>query len=166
MPKLSAGVLLYRIINRKLEVLLVHPGGPFWAKKDAGAWSLPKGEYLEGEEPWAAAQREFREETGQSVPTNEPLPLGEVKYNNKVLTAWAIEGDLDVRSLHSNLFSMEWPLHSGTKQEFPEVDRGEWCSALSARTKLVDGQVEFISRLEDLLHIEPPVVPPTQTSFL
>jgi len=166
MPKLSAGILLYRSRDQIFEVFLVHPGGPFWAKKDQGAWSLPKGEYIEGEDAWAAARREFTEETGQSAPTGEPTELGEVKYGNKRLTAWAVQGDLDHRNIQSNLFSMEWPPRSGKTEEFPEVDKAGWFDLATARQKLVSGQVDFVIRLEEKLDIPAPTPPPEQTSLL
>lgn len=153
MPKLSAGIVLYRRGGRKdgqnLEVFLVHPGGPFWAKKDAGAWSIPKGEYESGEDPLAAARREFEEETSVALPAGEAMPLGEVKQaGGKVVTAWAIEGDCDAETIHSNLFQMEWPPKSGRMREFPEVDRAGWFSFDEAREKLLKGQVTFLDRLE------------------
>lgn len=162
MPKLSAGILLYRINNKNLEVLLVHPGGPFWAKKDNGAWSLPKGEYAAEEDPWAAAQREFSEELGCAAPTGERIELGEVKYSNKILTAWAVQGDLDPTSIKSNTFTMQWPPKSDQTQEFPEVDRAEWCSVAVAQTKLVPGQVALVTRLAEQLDM----TPPAQTKLL
>jgi len=147
MPKLSAGILLYKQTNSKLEVFLVHPGGPFWAKKDESSWSVPKGEYLENEEPWQAAQREFNEETGFVAPVGDRIELGEVKYSNKLLTVWAVEGTLDARRVQSNTFTMEWPPKTGKKQEFPEVDRAGWFTPVYAKQKLVKGQVELIDRL-------------------
>jgi predicted NUDIX family NTP pyrophosphohydrolase len=125
--KLSAGILLYRGRGHARRVLLVHPGGPFWAKKDDGAWSIPKGEYDEGEDPLAVARREFEEELGSPVPSGGIIELGElVQPSRKQITAYAIEGDFDPSSLKSNLFEMEWPPKSGTMQSFPEVDRAEW----------------------------------------
>lgn len=148
MPKLSAGVLLYRTRERVVEVLIAHPGGPFWARKDDGAWSIPKGEYTEGEEPWAAAQREFSEELGLSVPDGPRLDLGEVKQSGgKVVTAFAVHGDLDVSDARSNTFELEWPKGSGMVREFPEVDRVGWFSVAQARVKLLKGQLAFIDRL-------------------
>ncbi|HSX28123.1 MAG TPA: NUDIX domain-containing protein [Candidatus Saccharimonadales bacterium] len=167
MPKLSAGILVYRGSQQQLEVFLVHPGGPFWAKKDKGAWSLPKGEYAEGETPWEAAKREFQEETGQPVPGGEPLELGQVKYGNKILTAWAIAGEMDASRVSSNMFSMEWPPRSGKTQEFPEVDRAGWFTPAVAQTKLVSGQVELVDRLLQKLGIsQPQNDEPTQISLL
>lgn len=147
MPKRSAGMLMYRRAGARLEVLLVHPGGPFWAKKDLGAWSLPKGEYAAGEEPLAVAMREFEEETG-ARPSGDFLPLGEsVQPGRKIVTAWAVEGDFDVGAFKSNLFEMEWPPKSGRKTSFPEVDRAEWFSIEDARKKILRGQSAFLDRL-------------------
>ena len=147
MPKRSAGMLMYRRAGARLEVLLVHPGGPFWAKKDLGAWSLPKGEYAAGEEPLAVAMREFEEETG-ARPSGDFLPLGEsVQPGRKIVTAWAVEGDFDVGALKSNPFEMEWPPKSGRKTSFPEVDRAEWFSIEDARKKILRGQGAFLDRL-------------------
>ncbi len=138
---------MYRRAGPSVEVLLVHPGGPFWAKKDLGAWSIPKGEYSAGEEPLAVAVREFEEETGARV-RGEFLPLGElIQPGRKVVTAWAVEGDFDVSALKSNLFEMEWPPKSGRKTSFPEVDRAQWFSVADARRKILPGQSPFIDRL-------------------
>jgi len=140
-------MLMYRRAGARLEVLLVHPGGPFWAKKDLGAWSIPKGEYAAGEEPLAVAMREFEEETG-ARPSGDFLPLGEsVQPGRKIVTAWAVEGDFDVGALKSNLFEMEWPPKSGRKTSFPEVDRAEWFSIEDARKKILRGQGAFLDRL-------------------
>jgi predicted NUDIX family NTP pyrophosphohydrolase len=131
-----------------LEVLLVHPGGPFWKNKDQGAWSLPKGEYAEGEEPLTAALREFEEETGLR-PEGDFRPLGEVRQaGGKVVTAWAFEGDFDPGTLRSNLFSLEWPRGSGKMREFPEIDRAGWFGVDAAREKILKGQAPFLDRLE------------------
>jgi len=138
---------MYRRAGAGVEVLLVHPGGPFWAKKDLGAWSIPKGEYAAGEEPLAVAMREFEEETG-ARPRGDFLPLGEsVQPGRKIVTAWAVEGDFDVGALKSNLFEMEWPPKSGRKTSFPEVDRAEWFSIEDARKKILPGQSAFLDRL-------------------
>jgi predicted NUDIX family NTP pyrophosphohydrolase len=146
MPKRSAGLLLYRR-NKELEVFLVHPGGPFWAKRDLGAWSIPKGEYEVDEEPLAAARREFEEETGFPA-TGNFIELGELKQpGGKVVSAWAFEGDFDANNLRSNAFAMEWPPRSGRKIEFPEVDRGCWYSIEDAKQRLLPGQCEFLNRL-------------------
>lgn len=145
--------MLYRQSGEELEVLLVHPGGPFWAKKDAGSWSVPKGEYVQGEDPWAAARREFKEETGFDAPQRDPLELGEVQYNNKKLTVWAMAGNLDARWVQSNTFIIEWPPKTGRKQDFPEVDRAGWFTPGYAKEKLVKGQVELIDRLCEKLGV-------------
>jgi predicted NUDIX family NTP pyrophosphohydrolase len=152
MPKLSAGLLLYRRTNRDVEVLLVHPGGPFWAKKDDGAWSIPKGEYEIGEDPFEVAIREFEEELGVAPPpADDAVPLGELRQpSGKRVTAWALEGNVDVREVHSNTFPMEWPPRSGRMQEVPEVDRADWFDLETARRKLLRGQVAFLDRLPDL----------------
>jgi len=145
----SAGILLYRKVENRLEVLLVHPGGPFWAKKDAGAWSIPKGEYEEGDDPRAAALREFEEELGSALPAGtELVELGTVKLKSgKRITAFAAEGDLDAETISSNTFEMEWPPRSGRMQAFPEVDRAGWFSIEEAREKLNPAQAEFLVRL-------------------
>jgi predicted NUDIX family NTP pyrophosphohydrolase len=146
----SAGVLVYRRRTR-LEVLLVHPGGPFWAKKDAGAWSIPKGEFGEGEDPLTAARRELAEETGLVV-DGELRPLGSVKQaGGKVVHAWALEGDLDADAIRSNTFSMEWPPRSGRMQQFPEVDRAAWFGIDEARVKLLKGQLPLLDALCQLV---------------
>ncbi|MBB6145753.1 putative NUDIX family NTP pyrophosphohydrolase [Silvibacterium bohemicum] len=140
MPKLSAGLLMYRRSHDGIEVFLVHPGGPFWAQKDLGAWSIPKGEYLEGELPLQAAMREFREETGFEV-DGEPFELGTIKQNSgKLVSVWAIEGDCDPASLVSNTCEIEWPPRSGRKMEIPEVDRGAWFDIDQARQHILQSQ--------------------------
>ena len=150
MPKRSAGILMYRRGPHGLEVLLVHPGGPFWARKDLGAWSIPKGEYSEGDEPLATAIREFAEETG-AHPRGEFHPLGELTQpGRKIVTAFAVEGDFDPATLKSNTFELEWPPKSGRKATFPEVDRAEWFSLEMAREKILAGQREFLTRLLEL----------------
>jgi predicted NUDIX family NTP pyrophosphohydrolase len=144
----SAGIVLYRAGDGGLEVLLVHPGGPFWAKKDLGAWSIPKGEYEPDEDPQACALREFEEETGTRLAAPELLELGAVTQRaGKEVTAWAARGDLDAAAVRSNSFTMEWPPRSGREQEFPEVDRAAWFALDEARTKLVGAQVELLDRL-------------------
>jgi predicted NUDIX family NTP pyrophosphohydrolase len=149
--KISAGLLLYRR-RGELEVFLVHPGGPFWAKKDAGAWSVPKGEIGEGEEPLQAAQREFLEETGFPI-GGEFRPLELLKQSGgKSVHAWAVEADCDPSELRSNLFSLEWPPKSGQTREFPEVDRAAWFTIPQAREKILKGQIGFIDQLVGLLH--------------
>jgi predicted NUDIX family NTP pyrophosphohydrolase len=146
--KRSAGILLYRVGPDGPSVLLVHPGGPFWARRDAGAWSIPKGEYDDGEDPRACALREFEEETGTALSAGELVELGSVKQKSgKVVTAWAAEGDLDSDSVRSNTFTMEWPPRSGQTAEFPEIDRAEWFAVDEAREKLVAAQSEFVDRL-------------------
>jgi predicted NUDIX family NTP pyrophosphohydrolase len=150
MPKRSAGILMYRRGAQGLEVLLVHPGGPFWARKDLGAWSIPKGEYSEGDAPLAAAIREFAEETG-THPRGELRPLGELTQpGRKIVTAFALEGDFDPTTLKSNTFELEWPPKSGRRATFPEVDRAGWFSLETARTKILPGQREFITRLLEM----------------
>jgi predicted NUDIX family NTP pyrophosphohydrolase len=144
----SAGILLYRHGASGPEVLLGHMGGPFWARKDDGAWSLPKGEHGPDEEPLAVARREFEEETGSPVPAVDLVPLGECRVTRvKVLTVWACEGDLDAGACRSNTFQLEWPPRSGRMQEFPEIDRAAWFAVDEARAKLVKGQVPFLDRL-------------------
>jgi predicted NUDIX family NTP pyrophosphohydrolase len=148
----SAGILLYRLRDGEPEVLIVHPGGPFWARKDAGAWSIPKGEYDDGEDPHACALREFEEETGTLLDPDELADLGEVRLRSgKQVTAWAVEGDLDADTVVSNTFEMEWPPRSGRRQEFPEVDRAGWFALDEARAKLNPAQGAFLDRLRDLL---------------
>jgi len=145
--KRSAGVLMYRRGASGLELLLVHPGGPFWKNKDLGAWSIPKGEYAEGEDPLAVAKRELEEETG-ARPSGDFLPLGDVvQGGGKVVTAFALAGDLDPATLRSNTFELEWPPRSGRKASFPEVDRAQWFSPAEARAKILNGQSELIARL-------------------
>lgn len=146
--RLSAGLLLYRGTGEDIEVLIAHPGGPFWARKDNGAWSIPKGEYTPDEDPLAAARREFAEELGLPVPDGDPVALGQVKQSGgKVVTAYALAADLDIAEARSNTFEMEWPPRSGRMQEFPEIDRVAWVSVEEARAKLLKGQVAFLDRL-------------------
>jgi len=146
MAKHSAGLLMYRRKN-SLEVFLVHPGGPFWAKKDLGAWSIPKGEYAEGEDPLTAARREFQEETG-FVAQGEFISLGEVKQaGGKLVTAWAFEGDCDPDKLTSNSCQIEWPPRSGRVLEFPEADRGGWFSIDEAKARLLKSQLNLLDML-------------------
>ena len=156
MKKRSAGILLFRFNNAALEVLLVHPGGPYWVDKDAGAWSIPKGEYSEGEDALAAAKREFAEETGVKV-EGEFLPLGDVKQaGGKIVQAWALEGDLDPSLIRSNTFALEWPPRSGSVREFPEVDSARWFLMPVAKQKLLFGQREFLVRLCDRFGADAP----------
>ena len=152
MPRTSAGLLLYRRRDGGVEVLVGHMGGPFWARKDEAAWSIPKGEHGPGDDPFAAALREFEEELGSPVPATDFLALGEVRQSGgKVLTVWAAEGDLDATACRSNTFEIEWPPRSGRMQEFPEIDRAAWVGVDVARTKLVKGQVPLLDRLLGLL---------------
>jgi predicted NUDIX family NTP pyrophosphohydrolase len=153
MPKRSAGILLYRFAgDGTCEVLVGHMGGPFWAKKDAGAWSIPKGEYVDSEVPFDVARREFEEELGSPVPATEFVELGDVKQSGgKVLTVWAAEGDLDTATSVSNTFELEWPPRSGRIQEFPEIDGSAWLPIAEAREALVKGQVPLLDRLEEHL---------------
>jgi predicted NUDIX family NTP pyrophosphohydrolase len=151
MPKRSAGLIMYRKQEGHLEVFLVHPGGPFWAKKDAGAWSIPKGEFEEGEDPLAAARREFHEETG-FVAQGNFLELGVVKQaGGKVVTAWAFEGDCDPVDLVSNICEIEWPPKSGRRLQFPEADRGYWFSVTEARERILKSQEPFLGKLSTVL---------------
>ncbi|MGH9297696.1 MAG: NUDIX domain-containing protein, partial [Acidimicrobiales bacterium] len=142
MPRSSAGLMLYRVRgNGELEVLLAHPGGPWFARKDHGAWTVPKGEYEAGEEPAAAADREFAEEIGQVAPSGERIDLGEVRQTSgKRVRCYAVEGDLEAGACHSNLFEMEWPPGSGSMQRFPEVDRAEWFASAEAKLRLNPAQ--------------------------
>jgi predicted NUDIX family NTP pyrophosphohydrolase len=146
--KLSAGILLYRVCSGAPEVFLVHPGGPFWTNKDAGAWSLPKGEFEDGDDPLETAQREFLEETGSAVGGPFAALTPRKQKSGKLVHAWAVEGDIDASSIRSNTFSMEWPPRSGKQQEFPEVDRGEWFTIPAAREKIQEGQLGFLDELE------------------
>lgn len=132
--------------------MLVHMGGPYWERRDAGAWSIPKGEHEPAEDPFAAARRELTEETGLAPPSGEPIDLGEVRQSSgKLVHAWAIEADVDVSSITSNSFALEWPRGSGTMRSFPEVDRAAWFDLDEARTKLVKGQVPFLASLAHAL---------------
>ncbi|MDB5063489.1 MAG: hypothetical protein JWP67_3332 [Mucilaginibacter sp.] len=151
MLKQSAGILLYRMTDEQLQVFLVHPGGPFFRKKDEGAWSIPKGEYVDGEEPLAAAQREFEEETGQTIRGNF-VKLQPVKQKSgKVVQAWAVEGDIDHNAIISNLFEIEWPPKSGKRVSFPEIDRAGWFIIDIAKQKIIPGQMGLIEELEKLI---------------
>lgn len=158
MPKRSAGILLYRRTAAGLEVLLVHPGGPFWAKKDVGAWSIPKGEYSADEDALAAAKREFAEETGLRL-EGEFLALGSFRQSSaKTVEVWAVEGDADAAGIASNTFAMEWPPRSGRMQDFPEVDRAAWFAAPEAARKILKGQMPILDALYSRLraHAGPP----------
>lgn len=150
MPKESAGILLYRKRLSRMEVLLVHPGGPFWARKDLGSWSIPKGEYIEGEEARLAAVREFREETGYT-PDGEFIRLTSIRQKgHKTVHCWAVPGDFQPEDLVSNTFEMEWPPKSGKMKAFPEVDRAAWFSIPEAKEKINERQVSFLEQLEQL----------------
>ena len=152
MPKRSAGILLYRWPNGEPEVLLVHPGGPYWEKKDLGAWSIPKGEYDDAEDPRACALREFEEELGARPPEGELAALGTAKQSGgKVVTAWAVEGDLDPAGARSNTFTLEWPPRSGVMRDFPEVDRADWFPLDDARERINPAQAVFLDRLREEL---------------
>jgi predicted NUDIX family NTP pyrophosphohydrolase len=151
MGKQSAGILLYRKINNLLQVFLVHPGGPFFAKKDDGSWSIPKGEFLDDEDPLAAAKREFSEETGQAIDGDfKPLSPITQKGGKKVF-AWAIEGDIDHETIVSNDFEIEWPPRSGKKQVFPEIDKAGWFEVEEAKIKINPAQAELIENLKIIL---------------
>jgi predicted NUDIX family NTP pyrophosphohydrolase len=157
MPKLSAGLLLYRITDGVIEVLLAHPGGPFWARKDEGAWSIPKGEYVEGEDPWTVAQREFQEELGKTPPDGARIDFDPIKQpGGKVVTAFAVRGDLDLDGTFSNTFTLEWPKGSGNVRDYPEVDRVGWFPVAQARSKLLKGQRPLLDRLVDVLEAGEP----------
>jgi predicted NUDIX family NTP pyrophosphohydrolase len=147
MPKQSAGILLYRNTGGRVEVFLVHPGGPFWAKKDDGAWSIPKGEFADGEEALEAAKREFQEETSFSI-EGTFIPLNPVKQpGGKTVYAWAVEGDIDAGAIRSNTFSIEWPKGSGKSKSYPEVDRADWFDLTTAKIKILKGQVGLLEQL-------------------
>ena len=148
MPKLSAGLLLYRFDDGSLEVLIGHPGGPFWAKKDDGAWSIPKGEYADGEDPWHAARREFEEELGKPPPDGPRIDFPPLRQpSGKIITAFAVRGDLDLHGTVSNTFTVEWPKGSGNVREYPEIDRADWFSVVEARLKLLKGQRPLLDQL-------------------
>uniref|UniRef100_UPI003D8E9695 NUDIX domain-containing protein n=1 Tax=Gordonia sp. B7-2 TaxID=3420932 RepID=UPI003D8E9695 len=150
--KRSAGILLYRRSDDGVDVLVAHPGGPLWARKDDGAWSIPKGLVEPDESAWETARREFAEEIGSSVPDGGHIDLGEVTLKSgKVVVAFGVEGDLDVTTVRSNTFEMVWPPRSGQMQSFPEIDRAEWMSPDTARVKLNPAQAAFVDRLLDLL---------------
>jgi len=149
----SAGLLLYRRTpDGRVEVLLAHPGGPLWAKRDEGVWTVPKGEFHEGEEAWAVARREFEEETGHPPPDGDPIELGEIRQKGgKLVEAWAMEGDLDPATSHSNTFPFQWPPRSGQWITIPEIDRVEWFTPDEARRRIKDTQIPFIDRLHEAL---------------
>jgi len=150
-PKWSAGLLLFRHTDQGLEVLLGHMGGPFFARRDAGAWTVPKGEYVPDEEPaWEAARREFQEELGLAPPDGDAVPLGEVRQSGgKLVTVWAVEADLDPATVVPGTFRMEWPPRSGRQQEFPELDRVAWFPVERAREVIVTAQATFLDRLAE-----------------
>ncbi len=151
MPKQSAGILVYRYKNEQLQVFLVHPGGPFWAKKDVGAWSVPKGEFIDGEEALSAAKREFQEETGQTI-EGDFKPLKPVKLKSgKTIYCWVVEGYVNEQSIISNVFDLEWPPRSGKTISIPEVDRADWFTIATAKAKINLGQVGLIDELVNLL---------------
>ena len=152
MAKRSAGILLYRRDNQQLQVFLAHPGGPFWKNKDEGAWTIPKGEIAEGEDPLAAAKREFEEEIGVRI-EGEFLELKPIRQRSgKHVLAWAVEGDCDSDEVRSNAFSMEWPPKSGQQAEFPEVDRAHWFTIREARRKILPGQAPLLDQLETVIN--------------
>ena len=153
MPKQAAGILLYRRGPRGLEVLLAHPGGPLWAKKDVGAWTIPKGQFTDSESPIAAAKREFEEEMG-SPPPGDFVELGSIRQpSGKIVYAFTAASDFDVSTVKSNLFSLEWPPRSGKFADFPEVDRAAWFSMDDARAKILKGQLPFLDRLLALVAV-------------
>jgi predicted NUDIX family NTP pyrophosphohydrolase len=148
MPKRSAGLLLFKHETGELRVFLVHPGGPFWQKRDLGSWSIPKGEYAQGEDARAVALREFEEETGVTPPAGDFLALGEVRQaGGKIVTAWGIEADIDPEKIVSNTFETVWPPKSGRRETFPEIDRAGWFTLAEAQEKILDGQRPFLERL-------------------
>jgi predicted NUDIX family NTP pyrophosphohydrolase len=151
MPRKSAGLLVYRVMpGEVLEVFLAHPGGPIWARKDAGVWTIPKGEFEESEKAWDAARREFQEEIGERPPELNAVELGAVTLKSgKTIQAWAVEGEVDPRRLRSNTFTMEWPPHSGERREFPEVDRAAWFALAEARLRIHSAQIPFLDALEE-----------------
>ncbi|MDP9795814.1 putative NUDIX family NTP pyrophosphohydrolase [Catenuloplanes nepalensis] len=152
MAKKSAGILVFRLLNNVVEVLLVHPGGPLWARKDDGSWSIPKGEYTDDDDPLNAAVRELSEETGIEADLTQCFTLGEIKQKGgKVVTSWALETDFDITQLKSNTFQMEWPRNSGVIRDYPEVDRAEWFPITAAKTKLLTAQAPLLDRLVERL---------------
>lgn len=151
MPKKSAGILAYRWVGQELQVLLVHPGGPFWARKDAGAWSIPKGEFPDDEDPLTAAQREMQEELG-ILPQGNYMPLTPIRQKSgKQVYAWAVKADIDADKIVSNTFQIEWPPESGKMKEFPEIDKAEWFSLTAAKEKINPAQFAFVTELQHLL---------------
>lgn len=161
MRRISAGLLMFRRSDSRVDVFLVHPGGPFWQNKDMGAWSIPKGEYTEGEDALDAAKREFEEETSIK-PEGEFVSLDEIKQpSGKIISAWAFEGNCSPEKIRSNVFSMEWPPKSGQMKEFPEVDRGAWFSLDVARDQIQKGQIGFLERLGSRINYIPRPEPKT-----
>ena len=157
----SAGIIVYRLKGGRLEVLLAHMGTPWWAKKDVGAWTIPKGLINEGEKPFEAARREFQEELGQPAPEGKFMVLGDIEQNNrKIVSAWAVEADPDVSHIKSNTTTIEWPPHSGQMQEFPEIDRAAWFGLAEAAQKCVRGQAELFERLAGHLQVPMSGQPP------
>lgn len=151
MPKLSAGLLVYRVVDGVVEVLIGHPGGPFWARRDDGAWSIPKGEYTADEDPWAVAQREFIEEIGKPAPSGPAVRFAPLRQpSGKIITAYAVRGDVDLDGTVSNTFELEWPKGSGQLRAFPEIDRVGWFPVAVARQKLLKGQRPLLDRLLEL----------------
>jgi predicted NUDIX family NTP pyrophosphohydrolase len=168
MAKHSGGLLLYRPGPKSIEVLIVHPGGPFWARRDLGAWSIPKGEFMEGEEPLVAAKREFQEEVGAPAPIGDYASLGEAKQaSGKIVHAFALESEFNLERFKSNMFTMEWPPRSGVQQEFPECDRAAWVPIATAKQKLVKGQVSLLETLAGMLSVslDEPTPEPGQVSL-
>lgn len=160
MPVQTAGILVYRHKNDQLQVFLVHNGGPYFARRDKGFWTIPKGKIEDGEDVLSTAKREFEEETGLQMPEGELLDLGKIKQvNNKEVQAWAVEGDLDPTKISSNTFEIEWPPKSGQKQSFPEIDRGEWLDLTQAAMKINAGQGELLKRLADHFGQKLPEIP-------
>jgi len=156
MAKVSAGLLMYRFRNGKIEFFLVHPGGPLWEKKDIGVWSIPKGIVEEGEDMFEAAKREFEEETGLKIKSSKFIPLSPIKLKSgKIVYAWAFEGECDPCTIKSNTFQMQWPPRSGQTKEFPEIDRAGWFSVEEARRKLNPAQIAFIDELLKKLKMSP-----------
>jgi len=152
MPRKSAGILLYKIESKAIKIFLVHPGGPFWSKKDDGAWSIPKGEFDDGEDPLGAAKREFEEETGIKI-SGGFLELNPIKQKSgKIVYAWAVEGDVDVSKIKSNEFEMEWPPKSGKMKSFPEIDKAAWFNLNEAKKKIIDAQSSLIRELETMVN--------------
>ncbi len=166
MPVQTAGILVYRQKNDQLQVFLVHNGGPYFAKRDKGFWTIPKGKIEDGEDALTTAKREFEEETGLPMPEGELLDLGKIKQvNNKEVQAWAIQGDLDPAKISSNTFEIEWPPKSGQKQSFPEIDRGEWFDLSQAAIKINAGQGELLTRLAAHFGENPPEIPEQVSLF-